>query len=614
MIRRLLAVCLVLWPAVAQARSLSDIMSDARRRASSFDAAGVKTLADEAAADAPHSAIAVFLRARADFLAGDYDAADKSCESEELADKVTDPETEMGDLCARIHRTARLARSMVEAKTPDGDVSIRYLPGKDAVLVPYALDALVAIRREIGNDFAWHPKHREPLRVEFYPSAEALAQVVPLTVKEIETSGTIAICQYDKLMLTTPRALVYGYSWIDTLAHEYVHYVVIKKTDNAVPVWLHEGLARWHQARWRLSGAEPLSAAEQSLLASALAKDDLVPFEKMAPSMAKLKSQREVALAFSEVYTAVDWLLAERGGRKKLVALLDDIRSTRDAWGSIANVYGTSIDAFTRDWKKFLGRMKLERRATTDVGLKLKGRSAKQAGLAAAEESEVGSEKARVYVRLATLLASRSHPKAAAIELEKASQLTSARDPIVEDRRGQMLILAGKSKAAAAVLEVAAKLHPHHAPLIVHLARALLLSGQNEKARQRFEQAIALNPYDPEIHIGLAKIYAAAGNAGKAAREKDILKILNSSESKVGELAQDRTDHFGTLVCKLKGTGDAEVTIDGRYLGHTPYEGPVPSGKHQFLVKLGDGRSVKAELEIEDGAKRQWTPDPDAMP
>ena len=38
-----------------------------------------------------------------------------------------------------------------------------------------------------------------------------------LTEKEIETTGTIALCKYGKLMIVTPRATVFGYPWMDTL-------------------------------------------------------------------------------------------------------------------------------------------------------------------------------------------------------------------------------------------------------------------------------------------------------------------------------------------------------------------------------------------------------------
>src|SRR5256885_17065872 len=87
--------------------------------------------------------------------------------------------------------------------------------------------------------------------VEVYESAQALARVSPLTVAEIKASGTIALCKYNRLMITTPRALIRGYPWIDTLSHEFVHYLVTKKGRGNVPIWLQEGLAKFLETRWR---------------------------------------------------------------------------------------------------------------------------------------------------------------------------------------------------------------------------------------------------------------------------------------------------------------------------------------------------------------------------
>ena len=73
----------------------------------------------------------------------------------------------------------------------------------------------------------------------------------PLTETDIETTGTIALSKYNKLMVVSPRATIFGYPWMDTLAHEYTHLVVSRISNDAVPVWLQEGIARYEQTRWR---------------------------------------------------------------------------------------------------------------------------------------------------------------------------------------------------------------------------------------------------------------------------------------------------------------------------------------------------------------------------
>ena len=50
-------------------------------------------------------------------------------------------------------------------------------------------------------------------------------------------------------MVTSPKAVVRGYDWLDTLAHEYVHFVVGNASKNTVPIWMHEGLAKYLESR-----------------------------------------------------------------------------------------------------------------------------------------------------------------------------------------------------------------------------------------------------------------------------------------------------------------------------------------------------------------------------
>ena len=53
-----------------------------------------------------------------------------------------------------------------------------------------------------------------------------LAAVSTLTEEEIRTSGTVAVCKFGKLMMLSPKALLKGYDWLDTAAHEYTHLVL----------------------------------------------------------------------------------------------------------------------------------------------------------------------------------------------------------------------------------------------------------------------------------------------------------------------------------------------------------------------------------------------------
>ncbi len=88
----------------------------------------------------------------------------------------------------------------------------------DRILPDYALDTLEKAYRAIGAELGHFPPDR--VRVEIFPTATRFIQASGLTREEIETTGTVALCIYNKLMITTPRALALGYPWMDTLSHE----------------------------------------------------------------------------------------------------------------------------------------------------------------------------------------------------------------------------------------------------------------------------------------------------------------------------------------------------------------------------------------------------------
>ena len=122
---------------------------------------------------------------------------------------------------------------------------------------------------------------------------------------QIRTSGTVAVCKFNKLILLSPKALLKGYDWQDTAAHEYTHLVLTRRSRNEAPIWLQEGLAKWFEDDWR-GGDEPLSPVSAALVKDAVQKGALVTFDEMHPSLAKLPSQERAALAYAEVVLAVE--------------------------------------------------------------------------------------------------------------------------------------------------------------------------------------------------------------------------------------------------------------------------------------------------------------------
>ena len=240
--------------------------------------------------------------------------------------------------------------------TSKGRFVISYAPGPDEVLIPYLDEALETAYDELGKVFDERPS--EPVRVELLERPEQLAAVSPLKASEIKTTGTIALCKYNRLMMVTPRALVYGYPWLDAVVHEYVHLLVTRRSRNTVPVWIHEGLAKYYETRWRDPGPPRLSRQSEDLLSRGLHQKTLIRFEAMSPSIAKLPSAEDAALAYAQVFTVVG-MLARSGGEYDVRKLIDAMRSGASDRAALELVTGKNFTRFEREWKNTLFGMNL---------------------------------------------------------------------------------------------------------------------------------------------------------------------------------------------------------------------------------------------------------------
>lgn len=370
---------------------------------------------------------------------------------------------------------------------------IRHSPGKDAILVPYTEETLEKALAALSELLGWRPEGR--VVVELYPSAATLADVSTLTRDEIKASGTIALCKWNRLMVTTPRAVVLGYHWRDTIAHELAHLVIGGASKNTVPIWLHEGIAKFVETAWRGEPGLGLPVESQRSLAEAAAKGKLIPFEKMHPSMAKLKSQEETSLAFAEVFTFVEYMVALKGWGAMREVLQRMSAGASDA-EAIEVVFGVPLTTLSERWMASLKTRKIrvegvEVGADRPVVLKDKSDTPDDAlhGV-----SKLG----RRYARAADLLFLRGRPKAAQVELEKAvkagkAPMLSAKLAVVALANGDLDVA---EKASRAALDGNSDLAGPH----VTLAEILLRRDKKAEALKPLEGALAVNPFDPRIH------------------------------------------------------------------------------------------------------------------
>ncbi len=405
--------------------------------------------------------------------------------------------------------------------------TVSHPKGKDEVLVPYLLEALEAQRRALQEDLGYAPPGR--VTVEIVETTRALTQLSTLTEEEIKTSGTIAICKFNKLMLVSPKALLHGYDWIDTAAHEYVHYVVTRRTRNNTPIWLHEGLAKYEETRWRGRGGEAFSPYSAALLKDAARRDRLITFAEMHPSMAKLPSQEAAALAFAEVVVAVEYL-EKKGGASLVNRVLDLVRDGRSAEEAVSQALGQPFAAFLADWKRYLISRPLPEGGETELR-RLRFKGDPRHGGTWSEWSEIADEKARGHARLGEIFRARGRWEAARVEYAKAVKRVGTRSAVLADHYGMAAMMAGRDEDAEAALAEAAGRHPEHAALQVHLGRLHLKQKKWTQAAESLLRANRIDPFDPEIHAGLAQAYDALGETRAASREKGFAQILTGHQN-----------------------------------------------------------------------------------
>lgn len=481
------------------------------------DARAMLAELEKSAPDEPETR---FWAAQLAFLDGDYARA------RNILEGIKDPSMKdlVRGLLPLVISTQEATAGFVSRESPGGHFVIWYQPGKDELIVDLAGEVLEAAWKTINEDLGYTPPGR--VRVEILPRARDLARVSTLTEKDIETSGTIALCKYGKLMIVTPRATLFGYPWMDTLVHEYTHYVITRATNDRVPIWLHEGLAKFQESRWRAApGAVGLGPTSEHLLATALKRGRLITFEEMHPSMAKLPSQEAAATAFAEVWSIVAWMHGKIGypGIRTILGKIRDGRTERRA---IAEVMGSPWDDVESAWRKHLRGLGLEpdpmlagRHPPKRVRLKKSEGDEENVGLEQVEE------RARKYARLGGMLRARGRLAAAAIEYQKALAIVPG-DPFVAAKLARTYLELGQPQRAIEVAGPLAERDEDDAGPQTTLGLAYLELGDHARAETHLDAALRVSPFDPSVRCGLGEVYTALGRSALAEREQNACRAL----------------------------------------------------------------------------------------
>jgi tetratricopeptide (TPR) repeat protein len=561
-----LACAAALGLALAGGVAASSPPADAPGRATSDEATAIARVAEKrfdewrfgegraAVADlvrlAPGAPETLYLEGYQRFLEGDYAGSVQKLDGALLAGPRGAGVVNAKELRALASEARDAVKDHKEERF--GHFLVRY-PAVDAVLVPYAREALEAAYRALHDDLGFEAEL--PIRIEIYRSPSDLAAVSSLTVAEVSRTGTIALCKWARLMVTSPRALATGYPWLDTINHELVHYAVSSLTHDRAPVWLQEGLAKFLERRWREAPGGRIPPAMEHMLAKALRSGKLISFEAMHPSMAKLPSAEDATLAFAEVANAVAHLFADKGtaGLRDAVKRVGDGEDARDA---VAAAAGVTWPEFERGWRAYMAAQKYKTFPAIDfptTHIRKAGAIASQRkpsedeALAPAAKPSAASTAAFRYLRLGNMLLRRDRPRAAVTEYEKGAKAVTSAGHAGGDaaaawlfpvKLGRTYLVLGEPDRALKALEPVAAVYPDLPWPHLIAGEAKLAKGAVTDAIVELRAALATNPFDPEVHCSLADAYekspadAAPGGSARGdlvALERRFCKELGST-------------------------------------------------------------------------------------
>ncbi len=467
---------------------------------------------------------AYYLKAVAEYYRGNYEAAREYAEKTLKTAGPGEKDEEDGFM-EFIRSSALKKPGFKELKSEH--FTIRYAHPKDYIIAEYGKDVLEKSRFEIGLDLEEYPG--DPVIVEIYPDLESFTAATTLPPENVEKTGVVGICKFNRIMILSPRLLPKGYSWSDTLAHEYTHYLIFLKSENTVPVWLHEGIAKFEESRWREQMRNVLSPFYETILAQALEKDGLVPIEKMHPSLALLDSAREAQLAFAQAGTSVSFLV-DRWGNEGLTGLLEAMKARDDYKAALADVTGLDFETFYGSWKKYLRDKNLTEKIP---GVKVKGirisSTEGEKGDGSEDLVDIDNGKARGHTRLGDLLGARGRLRGASYEYEKALGYDPG-SPLISARLASALHGTGETDRALGILDPLLEFYPENVDIHLVLGRIYIGQGNVRKAEESYLAAVSINPFDPEVHTALAAIYEKEGRKEEAERERKVLEILSQKD------------------------------------------------------------------------------------
>lgn len=434
-----------------------------------IDLAGAEKLLSETDSGSPALA---FERARLAVYRGECTLAVAFLSGASLAEtKEGAGLKELAESCAR----ATVSAFVVEDQARG--ILLRLQDDADRALAPFIFEVAARARDAVSEQVG--VALPRPLRIDLVRDLFSLSAVSGLPLSAAETTGTLAVARWGRVIMLSPRATQLGFPWEDTLAHEIAHLVVTRATRDHAPLWLQEGMAKRLESSWRQ--ARPLDDPTwaDNLAYRALLEGRSIGIDRLGPSIAMLPTPEAASIAFAEVTSFVQFFV-EQAGEPALKLLFADLRGSGQHGPDVAlrSVTGRTLSEWNEEWQKAMAAGP----APADSPLR---RHAFRRDLAR-------------RVRLSDLLREREHGRSAADVILPAIT-ADLPDPSIRYRGARALLDAGEPEQADATLGALTEIASVHGAWFALHGTRLRRQGENDAADQAFRVGIAVDPLSEDV-------------------------------------------------------------------------------------------------------------------
>jgi hypothetical protein len=258
------------------------------------------------------------------------------------------------------------------------------------------------------------------------------------------------------------------------------HLAISMQTHERAPLWLHEGVARRQEVRWREPGPFDERPSPESVVMKGMEMKLDLPLDKLGPSIAMLPSADQAMVAFAEVTSFVKFYV-ESQGPDALSKLLVSLRTAKTVDDALKASSGESLSQWDVKWRAQLAKR------TKEPLSPMFGLGAQPPGLGDSRER----------ARLAELLLGRDHAPEALLELDKVPE-TMLADPSLRYLRARVLEANDKAADAEKLLEDPKQWMASYGPCWAVKGRLARAKDDKTAADTAFFEAVAHDPLGVE--------------------------------------------------------------------------------------------------------------------